>query len=317
MGHERDATRPTGRAAWREQRRSMEAALATDRQRHSRKGRFPLGPLDAVAEAAMRMLAAIGLTGAAARRAGRFTVERHVFAFPDLPPAFDGYTILHVSDLHVGNVPGLMRDAGRRLAHERADLVVLTGDYQTKGHPAAGQAAEKVAELLDPLTPPDGVVAVLGNHDRHAMADALDELGVRVLVNEAMAVARGGACLHLVGTDDIHAFYTPAASAVVEQTPPGFSVALVHTPELADVAAKAGHRLYLCGHTHGGQVCLPGGRPLVTALDSHHELASGRWRRGAMEGYTSRGLGSSRPPIRLNCAAEAAVLRLCRHPGFP
>lgn len=312
MGYERDGHR----AVWREARRRMEADLA-GRRRHTMRGPVAASALIGLTEAAARVLHWAQLAGPVARRAGNFVVERHAIGFADLPPALDGYAILHLSDLHVGNVPGLMARAGAALAEEQADLVVLTGDYQTQGLPSAPEAAAEIAQLLAPLRPTDGTVAVLGNHDSHAMAEALDGLGLRVLVNETVTVGRDGAAMHVVGVDDVHAFYTSAALAALGRRPPGFSIALVHTPELADVAAEAGHRLYLCGHTHGGQVCLPGGRPLLTALDSHRELASGRWRRGAMEGYTSRGLGSSRPPLRLNCPPEAAVLRLYRHPGFP
>jgi predicted MPP superfamily phosphohydrolase len=313
MGHERDDIR----AAWRENRRRMETALAVQRLRHSRQGIKAGMPLDAATKVAASVLVGLGLYGAVSRHAARFVIERHTLVFPDLPPHFHGYTILHLSDLHVAAVPGLMAEAGRRLAAERIDLVVLTGDYQTHGAPAAGAVAVEMAGLLTPLTPVDGAVAVLGNHDGHTMVDALEGLGIRVLVNEAITVGRHDDMMHLVGTDDIHAFHTPAAAAVLARPVAGFSIALVHTPELADIAAAAGHRLYLCGHTHGGQVCLPGGVPLLTALDSHRELASGHWRRGAMQGYTSRGLGSARPPLRINCAAEAAVIRLERNPGFP
>lgn len=317
MGHERDGARAAERAAWRENRQRMEAALAVRRLRHTRHGVKANLPLNVAFDAADEMLLGCGLFGFFSRRAARFVIERHVLAFPDLPPQFHDYTILHVSDLHVSAIPGLMAESGRRLAAERIDLVVLTGDYQTNGAPSANEAIAELSELLAPLHPVDGTVAVLGNHDSHTMADALEGQGIRVLINEATAIARHDALLHLVGTDDVHAFHTPAAAAALTRPPPGFSVALVHTPELADIAAAAGHRLYLCGHTHGGQVCLPGGRPLFTALDTHRDLASGRWRRGTMQGYTSRGLGSARPPIRVNCAAEAAVIRLRRVPGVP
>lgn len=317
MGHERDGVRAAERTAWREQRQRMEAALTEQRLRHSRQGVQARSRLDLLTHSADRLLRVCGLHAPVAHRAAEFVVERHTIAFPDLPPALDGYTILHLSDLHVGAIPGLMRDSGRRLAEERVDLVVLTGDYQTNGVPAATVVSTEMAALLAPLNAVDGAVAVLGNHDGHGMADALEGLGIRVLVNEAMAVVRHDCLLHLVGTDDVHSFHTPTASALLARPAAGFSIALVHTPELADIAAAAGHRLYLCGHTHGGQICLPGGRPLITALDTHRELASGRWRRGAMEGYTSRGLGSARPPLRINCAAEAAIIRLTRTPGFP
>ena len=78
------------------------------------------------------------------------------------------------------------------------------------------------------------------------------------------------------------------------------------------LAAAAGCALYLCGHTHGGQICLPGGRPILTHLTRCRHLASGRWQCGAMTGYTNRGIGVSGPPLRFNCSGEAAVITLRR-----
>jgi predicted MPP superfamily phosphohydrolase len=79
---------------------------------------------------------------------------------------------------------------------------------------------------------------------------------------------------------------------------------------MAGEAAAAGHALYLCGHCHGGQVCLPGGRPVITHLSRHRELHTGLWRHGDMWGYTSTGAGLSVPPVRFNCRGEVTEFRL-------
>lgn len=311
MGEIRDHSRAVDRAEWRRARLALERDVGRGIV-HTPQGPRRRPASDAVLHAVEAGFHASGLAPALARRAGRFRIEEQVFAFPDLPAGFDDYTILHLSDLHVDSVPGQMEEAGFALAGHAVDLVALTGDYQNQGAPSAGRAGTAIGALLAPLSPRDGVVAVLGNHDRHTMAEALEAEGIRVLLNETVAVARGGSVLSLVGTDDPHIFYTPAAARALAAPAPGFSVALVHTPELADLAAGAGHRLYLCGHTHGGQVCLPGGRPMVTALFSHRELARGRWRRGAMHGYTSRGLGCGQMPMRIQAPAEATLIRLVR-----
>jgi uncharacterized protein len=78
---------------------------------------------------------------------------------------------------------------------------------------------------------------------------------------------------------------------------------------MADVAAAAGYALYLSGHSHGGQVCLPGGRPILTAMDSHRRLATGPWQWDGMLGYTTRGVGVVQR-TRFNCPPEVVVLRL-------
>jgi uncharacterized protein len=121
---------------------------------------------------------------------------------------------------------------------------------------------------------------------------------------------RAGAQITVTGLDDVHAFYSEAAYAALTEDPGGFRVALIHSPEMADHAAKANVALYLCGHTHGGQICLRGGKPLVTALTRCRCAASGFWRQGVTQGYTSRGLGSSWPPLRYNCPAEVTIVTL-------
>ncbi len=95
----------------------------------------------------------------------------------------------------------------------------------------------------------------------------------------------------------------------------GCSLVLAHTPEVADLAAGAGHDLYLCGHTHWGQVCLPGGTPIITALYANRRLAQGVWRQGAMLGYTHAGCGVSRIPVRFFTRGEVVMLTLGRGPA--
>jgi hypothetical protein len=79
---------------------------------------------------------------------------------------------------------------------------------------------------------------------------------------------------------------------------------------MAGEAAAAGYSLYLCGHCHGGQMCLPGGRPLLTHLSRHRDLYAGLWRQGEMWGYTSMGAGLANPPVRFNCPGEVTEFRL-------
>ena len=106
--------------------------------------------------------------------------------------------------------------------------------------------------------------------------------------------------------------YTDAARAALETAPDGFKIALIHAAELADIAANAGFSLYLAGHTHGGQVCLPGGRPIITHLGRHRRYASGLWRHGSMTGYTTTGIGVSGLPVRFNSRGEVVLITLRR-----
>lgn len=232
--------------------------------------------------------------------------------FDNLPAAFDGYRIVQLSDLHVDALPQTTTAAAALLGPLSIDLCVLTGDYLDHRQTPFEQLAGPLSDLIAAAAPIDGVIGILGNHDRTGLAAALRGLGVRMLINESLALRRSGQTVTLTGTDDVHYFYTGQADRALVDSAGGFKVALVHSPELADVAARAGFDLYITGHTHGGQVCLPGGRPIITNLSKYRQYARGLWRHGAMVGYTSTGTGVSGLPVRFNCPGEVAVLTLRR-----
>lgn len=296
---------------WLVARIRMEARLRNESRRQSVAGerRIWLTPslLTTVTSAGTRIA---GCTDRGARNAKALRITEHDFVFPDLPEDFDGYTILLATDFHVGVMPDAPRRAAEMADSLRPDLVVLGGDYQTLGEPMADEVGRSMRPLMTALSPPDGIVAILGNHDTHEIAHTLHHMGARVLLNEWMRVDRGASAIHLLGTDDVHAFFTEAVTDALAQKPDGFCVALVHSPELATRAAKAGIHLYLAGHTHGGQISLPGGTPIMTALDSHRSLAVRKWQWRGMQGYTSTGLGAGAPAVRFNTVPELALIRL-------
>ena len=110
--------------------------------------------------------------------------------------------------------------------------------------------------------------------------------------------------IHITGADDVHHFYTSEAAHTLGDAPAGVKVALVHSAELAPIADEHGFGPYLSGHTHGGQVCLPGGHPIVTRMRGYRKYASGLWRCGEMIGYTSTGVGVASPTVRFNTRGE-------------
>lgn len=299
------------RETWRARRKEMERLTHAGGQRQSSLGeKSPLVPLWNMDWIALPLrlcrLWRRGLDNA--RRVGLVHLE---VTPQDLPQALDGFRILHLSDLHVGNIAGQLAEMARALAGIRADLVVLTGDFQTRGLPGPGVVAAELSPLLAALDTPEAPLAILGNHDEADLVEALEGIGVRVLINQAHVIGKNGATMTLVGVDDVHAFHTPEAAAALAQPHQGFKVALVHSPDFASLAARHGYGLYLCGHTHGGQICLPGGRPVYTVQDTHRPLArAGLWRWQGMVGHTSPGLGSSRPPVRLNCPPAATLITL-------
>ena len=253
-----------------------------------------------------------GLWGMGYRNASRPRVIHHDVALVGLPPAFDGYRILHLTDLHIDFLPSLTPEVCRLVRDLETDLAVFTGDY----HASYGQEDEALArpyaEILSAIRARDGAVGILGNHDAAGIADMLSSLGVVMLVNESVVLSRDGAEICLTGTDDVHHYWSRAAKRALEATGHGrMRIALVHTSELAREAADLGYALYLTGHTHGGQICLPGGYPVIT-MGMSRAYAAGLWRMADMVGHTSRGIGASTIPIRFNCPSEIALITLRR-----
>lgn len=228
-----------------------------------------------------------------------------------LPEAFDGYTVLQLSDLHLDMNGEFAPRLIERVRGLRYDLCVLTGDYRMRTFGPTEAALGALEALRRHLADP--VYAVLGNHDSIRMVPAMEACGIRVLLNESVSLERGGARLHLAGIDDAHYFRTHNFHKAAEAIPPeGCALLLSHTPEPYREAAHLDFGLMLCGHTHGGQICLPGGVPLLTDADCPRALARGAWRYGAMQGYTSVGAGASIVDVRLNCPPEITLHRLRR-----
>lgn len=299
--------RSHARVLWGRQRAHMEAT----RRRYTRAGVFGKSKVMRLIGLVEPALLALGLRRRALANTLAVELVEVDVVLPRLPRAFDGYRILQLSDIHVGRVPGLIEAAAAIVRPLEVDLAVVTGDIQSRGHPAAAAAVEHLAPLLDAISARDGILGILGNHDRHDLAEHLELRGVQMLINESIVIERGGERVRITGVDDVNNFYTEAAAEALRGAAmDAVAIALVHSPELADVAADAGYALYLAGHTHGGQICLPGGKPVFTAVQHHRNLATGRWRYGRMTGYTSRGLGVMRR-VRFNCPPEVTIVRLC------
>ncbi len=301
----------TEREIWAERRRMMERRrcdVSPDGRRpHWRSALFGHGVRAFAAAARLCGLYRPGRRNALAPR----LVELD-FSFPDLPAAFDGYRILHLSDTHFDYLPELAPVAARMLAGIEVDLLALTGDIHGHHRAPLGHSVAPLAMMLEGLRVRDGRLGVLGNHDPAEMAEALERLGFTVLINGSTELRRSGERLVVTGLDDVHRFYTAAAHQALAEAPPGFRIALVHSAEMADHAETAAYSLYLCGHTHGGQLCLPNGKPIFTRLRRCRFGARGEWRWRRMIGYTSHGLGVSGAPLRYNCSGEMTVITLRR-----
>lgn len=256
-----------------------------------------------------------GLYWQARRNAERIRIRRHEVVLPGLPGAFDGFTILQISDLHVDISTAAMDRLIELLPTVVYDICVLTGDYRGKTFGPFEATIAGMERVCAALREP--VYGVLGNHDTIRMVPALEEMGVRMLLNEAEALYRGGGRIHLAGIDDAHYYRVDNIEKAVEQVPgTELAILLSHTPEIYRQAAHAGFSLLLSGHTHGGQICLPGAVPITLDAVLPRRMGAGAWRYHDMIGYTSVGVGSSILPARINCPPEITLHRLrCDAPG--
>ena len=157
----------------------------------------------------------------------------------------------------------------------------------------------------------DPIYGVLGNHDSIAFVTEFEAMGIRMLMNESVMLERGDARLALVGIDDHHFYRLGSIPKATADVPEGLpSILLSHAPEVYRQAAQAGFDVMLCGHTHGGQICLPGGYPATIDADVPRRMGRGAWRRRGMLGYTSPGAGTSIVDVRINCPPEITLHRL-------
>jgi predicted MPP superfamily phosphohydrolase len=247
-----------------------------------------------------------GLYQRGLRNAERVVVRHNHINFPQLPKPFDGFTILHISDMHVDMNQGAMRRLIELLNDLRYDICVITGDYRGKTFGPFDATLEGLARVRPHLRAL--VYGVLGNHDTVRMIPGLEEMGIRMLLNESEIIVRGNDRIHLAGIDDAHYYRVDNIEKAASQIPHDeFSILLSHTPEIYRQAAHAGFNLLLSGHTHGGQICLPGSIPITLDSVLPRHMGSGAWKYHDMFGYTSVGVGSSIVAVRINCSPEITV----------
>lgn len=258
-------------------------------------------------------LACTGLRSLGERNARQAVVRDLHFTFDTLPASFHGFTILHLSDIHADGLSGLADSLCARLRHVRVDLCVLTGDYRYRVHGACDQVYTHMERILGAVQARYGIVGVLGNHDAAEKVAALEQMGVKMLVNQAHELCHEGNSMWLVGLDDPHYYGCDDLPGAMRDVPAdAFKILLVHTPELFAEAAEHGVHLYLCGHTHGGQICVPGIGPLITGAMCPRRYARGVWQHHNMHGVTSAGVGVSIVPVRFFCPPEIGLITLHR-----
>lgn len=229
----------------------------------------------------------------------------------NLPPAFDGFFIAQLSDLHysLATPLRLIRTAIATVNSLKPDLVALTGDF-VSWH--CCDSFPPLREALKDLRAPHGAFATLGNHDPIAVGRDINEhlapLGIRALENETASVRKSGEEICVTGVNQFEAFRDSLAPRL---RPDQTNIVLSHNPDVVDVLQGAPVHLALTGHTHGGQVRFPLlGAPILPLR--HTELVSGMYMLGNLRLYVNRGIGCLTLRVRLNSRPEITLFRLKR-----
>jgi len=261
-------------------------------------------------------LRATMLHGRGRRNALKLQLTENRIALPHLPDAFDGFRVLHLSDLHLDVNEHMAGVLIERIAGLEYDICVITGDFRAKTYGPYENALAAMKRVRAAMSAP--VYAILGNHDSIEMVPGLEGMGIHVMLNESAVIERDGELIYLAGIDDPHYYKAhnleKAADAIPEEA---ISILLSHSPETYRHAAHAGFDVFFCGHTHGGQICLPGGLPLMCNAKAPRSVCNGQWCFGSMQGYTSRGSGASVVDVRYNCPPEVTVHTLAKETKIP
>jgi predicted MPP superfamily phosphohydrolase len=238
-----------------------------------------------------------------------------------LPRAFDGFTIAQLSDFHYEHRFSVrpIRKAVEIVNGLHPDLIVLTGDFVTVPVVVEGnvrrfaEAAEPCARILQDLRAPMGRFAILGNHDAGSdparVTRALRDHGLPVLMNRSVPLQRGKDRIWLAGIDDVLEGRSDIALALQNIPSAELTILLAHEPDFADEVSVTPVDLQLSGHSHGGQVWLPGiGAPWLPPLGRRYPRGLYRIRNLTL--YTNFGLGTIRMPVRINCPPEITLITL-------
>jgi predicted MPP superfamily phosphohydrolase len=263
-------------------------------------------------------LAAMGLTGFEIFRARYVYPYRPVLERVDIPlpigaDGLDGLRIAFIADTHHGpfidevdldRAIGLLRD-------EPIDLALFGGDYISESPRYAAAAANALGRLMGQASL--GGAAVLGNHDLTVSVDRVQEslaiVGIPLLRNDVTIFDYKGSQLAIAGIDET-LLGEPHPHRTLQQVPAGVpALALWHEPEFAELAAAEGAFAQLSGHTHGGQIRIPGIGPVGLPVHGKRHVI-GLESADGMPIYTTRGVGVYRPPARVNCPPEVTLITL-------
>jgi predicted MPP superfamily phosphohydrolase len=260
-------------------------------------------------------------------RRDNLSIEPVNLVFPNLPPAFNDFKIVLISDLHasfwVGE--GYLSHVVNKVNQLEKDLVVITGDIITgavndfwkRWLPVSNSDyTAMVTRVLDRLNT-GNKLAVLGNHDQwdgleteKRLVEKLEEIGIPTLRNTSIKITRGKEAIYMAGIDDVW-FTSNLASALRKIPTEAFRVLLSHSPDIMSEVNKEMHiDLTLCGHTHGGQVAIPYLSHHFLPIDNPQRYMAGLVKESYGYTYVNRGIGTLVFPFRLRAPPEITDIRL-------
>lgn len=243
-----------------------------------------------------------------------FAIKQIDVRIAGLDPAFEGYKIVQLTDLHARSAVmdrQQLEKVARLANQQQPDLIALTGDYITR---SAEKSEEMLGNAFGKMHAKDGVVAIMGNHDRgedsSPIERALWKSKIMLLNNAVYSIERQGRKLNIAGVDDVWFKRADLPKTIAQLPKTGTNILLAHEPDFGDIAAATDRfGLQLSGHSHGGQIVLPFA-PRVTPPWGKKYI-NGLYRIGAMQLYVSPGVGTTGPPkARFNCRPEISVLVL-------
>lgn len=232
----------------------------------------------------------------------------------NIPDEFNGFKIVHISDLHNAEFGNGQKDLIDKIEAQDADIIVITGDMIDSRRTDVDKAVELITGLGNKIP----VYYVTGNHESRVreyneLESKLIENGVTVLKNESVKIEKDSSFINVIGVDD-PSFGMSANDifhTVSELKTDGYDVLLSHRPELFETYCEIGAELVLCGHAHGGQVRIPFIGGIVAPNQGlFPEYTAGSYKSGSTEMIVSRGLGNSIIPLRINNPPELVVITL-------
>ena len=256
----------------------------------------------------------LGLAGAAFllkgyRNTQKLEIVRISLPLRHLSPAFVGFKLLQLSDLHLSPASHRVTDLLAKIEYLDPDLICMTGDYL-----ATVRALTDLRHFFAELSARRTVVGVLGNADHRPLISEEERQKwgeyFPIMNNSAICLTRQQEQLWVIGVDDPHSGYDRLEAALAPLPLDASAILLAHSPEIINRPLDSRIQFILSGHTHGGQICLPGGGALYHNTNLNRDFSSGLHAAGEQKIYISRGIGSTRLPLRYGCLPEITLFTL-------